>query len=333
MLNRKNELDSWLAELFPNTNYKVTALAGDASHRRYYRININDNTKIVMDAPPNKVKIDSFIEISHKLKSANICVPNIYNINRSQGFLLLDDFGDELFLQSAISKNADTLYHEALLTLIDIQKCSNYGNDLLEFNKEVMLDELQLFKVWFVQKYLDLDLKDDENQIIKDTFNFLIESIYEQPQVFIHRDYHSRNLMLIPNDNNEIKLGIIDYQDAMCGPFTYDLVSLLKDCYIQWPYEKITTWLKYFYNHISFEHNYSLDKFTEAFNLCGLQRHLKVLGIFVRLHLRDNKPNYLSHLPLTFNYIMTCLECYNELKAFQELMQKKIQPYFLNKLK
>jgi N-acetylmuramate 1-kinase len=333
MLTRKNALNNWLKKIFPHADYKITKLAGDASHRSYYRLTTLNDTKIIMDSPPNKLSLNPFIEISKILSTEDFSTPTIHAHDLENGFLLLDDFGDKLFLQSVASTDTDILYKEALSVLAKMQTCSNNGHGLPVFDKEYMQQELALFKEWFIEKYLGITLDKNELEIVSNTFNWLTSEISSQPKSFVHKDYHSRNIMIINSENQSTaKLGIIDYQDAMHGPFTYDLVSLLKDCYIQWPHQQILDWLTFFYNEIKVPHSYSKNDFIKAFDLCGLQRHIRVLGIFSRLYLRDNKPNYLQDLPLTLNYVMSCLECYDELEPFQELMLKKIQPLFLSKL-
>src|SRR3990167_2260309 len=329
MCSRQEELKNWLRDILPDSNFHLTKLTGDASHRSYFRISNNNTSKIIMDSPPELVPVEPFLNISRKLQR--------------RGFLLLDDFGDTIFY-SAISENSQNLlYNSAVGLLPNMHSCANFGKDLLYFDKSVMLQELDLFNEWFLSKYLRIQPNSQDKLIISNTFDKLTDLIDSQPKVFMHRDYHCRNLMIIYqnsakaeidaiNDSN-FKIGILDYQDAMCGPFTYDLVSILKDCYIKLPNEKVLDWIAYFYERIEFSHNYSLPEFIQAFDLCGLQRHLKVLGIFSRLYLRDNKENYLKNMPLVFDYISSCLECYNDFHQFRDLIMNKIKPIFLNKIK
>ena len=189
-----------------------------------------------------------------------------------------------------------------------------------------MLSELAVFREWFLNAWLDIKLSIDDELLLNNAFEWLIAQIAKQPQVLIHRDYHSRNLLVVGD-----ALGVIDFQDAMYGPITYDLASLLRDCYILWPSEKITAWVAQFYHSTPVSIQISLNDFQRAFDLCGLQRHLKVLGVFCRLHLRDNKSTYLHDLPLTLNYVMTCLEKYHELQPLYHFMQQNVRQLFLQK--
>ncbi|MDP3705004.1 MAG: phosphotransferase [Legionellaceae bacterium] len=352
---RENALKDWLTTLFPDTAFTVSSLTGDASFRRYYRLHTANTTQIIMDTPPDKIALEPFIQIGQFLRNKGFTTPIVHAIDYTHGFVLLSDFGDDLFLQVISSHDADALYKSALKILAQMQLCSTEELNLATFDKPFMLNELSLFQDWFLERYLGLTLEPNEKQILHDTYDWLTDMISNQPKVFVHRDYHSRNIMLVPrsppligsfstesmdraNKSREagteqlpLNLGIIDFQDAMLGPFTYDVVSLLKDCYIQWPSKQVTLWLTYFYEQLAVS-TYSLTDFKQAFDLCGLQRHIRVLGTFCRLFLRDNKPNYLQDLPLTFHYMMTCLERYDELQLFHALILNRVQPTFLSKI-
>lgn len=328
MHTRENALQLWLNTLQIHPQYELRPLAGDASFRRYFRLKTHDNTQIIMDAPPDKLSLDPFIQIANQLHQHGFHIPKIHAINHQQGFMLLEDFGDQLFLKALSIKNADPLYRQAISVLTDMQQCNT--DDLEHFDQAFMLNELTQFSDWFLKKYLDLSLDTAEQQLIKQTMNWLTERLANQPQVFIHRDYHSRNIMLLSNPINT--LGIIDFQDAMRGPWTYDLVSLLKDCYVAWPREQVIEWVSYFYQLNQTATTQTFDHFLRDFDLCGLERHLRVLGTFCRLCFRDNKPHYLNDLPLTFRYVMSCLVEYDELKPFYTWMQQRVQPIFNSRL-
>lgn len=323
MQTRQNELNTWLENIVGNTSFTLAPLAGDASFRRYFRLYCGGLTRVVMDAPPDKESITSFLNIGNMLTKIGIHTPEILAVEPNQGFILLEDLGDELLLRSLAQDNADLLYTAAMTTLLHIQQCPTTAPQLPVFDKNVILQELSLFHDWFLHAYLALQITTSEKLLLEETFHWLATEITQQPQVFIHRDYHSRNLIVI-SQNNVLDMGVIDFQDAMRGPFTYDLVSLLKDCYIQWPREKVIDWLTYFYHKLPLAHGWSLAAFTRGFDLCGLQRHLKVLGIFCRLHLRDKKATYLGDLPLTFNYVTACLESYNELQPLYHFIQERV---------
>jgi len=322
MINRQAQLEQWLARCLNTSHFKLTALCGDASFRSYYRLQYDDNKRIIMNAPPAKENLHQFITIAEILNKHQIRAPQIYAVDEQLGFAILEDFGDRLLLGELNNHSADVLYKQAITTLLAIQQCPT--EQLPSFNQRFMKQEMGLFSQWFLDAYLKLELSTSEKTMIEDTFSWLSAEIDMQPTVFIHRDYHSRNIMIC-NDNTDERPGIIDFQDAMAGPLTYDLVSLLKDCYIQWPREQIISWLTFFYQQSELAKQLSLADFIRAFDLCGLQRHIKVLGIFTRLYLRDNKSSYLKDLPLTLNYVVACLETYSELLPFYQLVQQRIQ--------
>ncbi len=317
MHERENALKEWLSTTINNSDYILTPLAGDASFRRYFRLKFNGLNYVVMDAPPEKEDLGPFIHVAKTLAQADVLTPDILAINKEQGFLLLSDFGDELLLEKLNTQSADAYYHQAMDTLLKIQECPITDPLLPSFDKAFMLKEMNLCPEWFFTSYLKLDLDEEDSLLIQKTMEWIADEVSQQPLVFIHRDYHSRNLMLVSN-----QLGVIDFQDAMRGPITYDLVSLLKDCYISWSREQVIEWASYFYEHSAAAHMYSLNEFIRAFDLCGLQRHLKVLGVFCRLYLRDNKPGYLKDLPL--KYVLECCEIYKELHPFYSFLQKRV---------
>ena len=330
MHTRQSALNKWLKGIFNDTPYTLTLLAGDASFRRYFRIHCGELTYVVMDAPPDKESIASFINIGNILATKDVRTPQVHAVENAQGFILLEDLGDQLLLHTLSFDNAEKLYLAAMTTLLQIQRCPVSNPHIPSFDKAFMLKELSLFREWFLQAYLELQLTDSEERLLEETLSWLTIQIATQPQVFIHRDYHSRNLMLI-NEHNFPDLAVIDFQDAMRGPYTYDVVSLLKDCYIQWPRERVIHWLTHFYHNLPIASDLSLTEFTHAFDLCGLQRHLKVLGVFCRLHLRDNKMSYLRDLPLTLNYVNACLESYSELQPLYRFMQQRVLLPFAKK--
>ncbi|CDZ76526.1 putative phosphotransferase related to Ser/Thr protein kinases [Legionella massiliensis] len=320
MQNRQNALNKWLEGTLIPPQFSITSLTGDASFRRYFRLYHDDTTRIIMDAPPDRESIESFLAIASLLSSAGIHTPKLYALNKEQGFAVFEDFGDMLLLAKLNPQSVNKLYTAAIDTLITMQKAAT--ETLPFFDKQFILYELNIFREWFLSAYLKINLSQAEEMLLNETFDWLSDQLLQQPQVFIHRDYHSRNIMIL---NDEPEFGIIDFQDAMNGPLTYDLVSLLKDCYIQWPREQVMAWLSYFYEHTPLAQQYSFADFARAFDYCGLQRHLKVLGVFSRLYLRDNKPNYLQDLPLTLHYVMACLEGREELHDFYQFMHTRIR--------
>ncbi len=306
MQTREQTLNNWVSELFSEP-FSIKPLAGDASFRRYYRLHIQDQSYIVMDAPLEKEDLTTFLFVQTLLEQADIRVPLCLEKNIEQGFLLLSDFGDQLLLDQVTPANTQQLYRQALDLLAQLQQIKPALLDALPaFDTTHIQLELSYFKDWFLETYLNLTLSQDETALLQHTFQVLAETIQQQPQVLIHRDYHSRNIMCLTNNT----LGLIDFQDAMRGPIGYDLVSLLKDCYIQWPEERLTDWISYFHQHHIVPMRLGLDQpiLTQYIELCGLQRHLKVLGIFSRLSIRDHKPLYLQHLPLTLHYVMASIQ-------------------------
>lgn len=321
MHERENALKEWLKPIIPAEDFVLKPLAGDASFRRYFRINSSDSSCIAMDAPPPQEDLKPFIHVTQLLQQMNITTPQILAADIEQGFLLLSDLGDTLLLKKLTDTTADVYYHQAIDLILAMQK-NEINESLPAFDKAFMLKEMSLCREWFFTQYLGLNLEQHENRILAESLEWIANEVSQQPSVFIHRDYHARNIMI---KEENASLAVIDYQDAMNGPLTYDLVSLLKDCYIAWPRERVLNWVSYFYQQSPFaRHYYTLDQFIKAFDLCGLQRHLKVLGVFCRLHLRDGKSGYLSDLPLTLNYALECMKNYPDLDALYQLFHKKV---------
>lgn len=325
MHERSNTLHTWIQDFCGKQQFALKPLAGDASFRRYFRLYTNDYTYIVMDSPLNNEPIDKWLEINQALDQHGLRPPKILAQDILQGFLVLEDFGDKSFLCALKEQEAGFLYMQAMDSLLHMQKISTSNLKLTAFDAKWVLNELQIMEIWFLDQLLSLRLSAAESAVITRSFQWLAQKIAEQPTAFIHRDYHSRNIMVLDN----AALGLIDFQDAMIGPITYDLVSLLKDCYITWPPQMRTQWLTYFHANLNDTSCLSVTEFEQAFELCGLQRHLKVLGVFSRLHLRDQKPAYLKDLPRTFEYVMSCLSEQQELKELHTLMHSVIQPRFL----
>lgn len=306
-ISRQDEIGLWLKEVLPATNYQIESASSDASFRRYFRVSLQGKTWILMDAPPKQEDIKPFIDIATFLYQHGVHVPKIDASDISVGFLLLSDFGNQSYLVQLNENSADVLYHAAIASLINIQLCPTQEIDLLYYDRNLLQQELDLFPQWFLTQHLDIPAPD----FLQDTFDLLINSALAQPQVFVHRDYHSRNLM----HTSVSSPGIIDFQDAVIGSISYDLVSLLRDCYISWPDDKISDWIQYYLSSAQ-QHgllaDVSIEQFTQWFDWMGLQRHLKILGIFSRLNYRDNKPNYMNDLPLTLRYVQQISAKYPE---------------------
>lgn len=331
MYSRETLLSNWLSSLFPKKTLSLQPLAGDASFRRYFRCYHPEGTYIIMDAPPEKeIDCAPFMLISAALKTHKVNTPSIIHSDLSQGFLLLDDFGDTTYYQALKTENPHQLYQQAIQTLIHLQSCQEVPNyDIPFFDAEFMLTEFERFDNWFIRQLLELSLNRSEQQILNEAYERLIQSALSQSQCLIHRDYHSRNLMFI----NSNSVGVLDFQDAMIGPVTYDLVSLLKDCYITWPEHLVNVWIDSYFNQaklVGFIDNQMTEtQFAHAFDLMGMQRHLKAIGIFSRLHLRDNKSSYLNDIPRIMRYLLDATSRYEEFEALQWLISTVILPKFL----
>ncbi len=336
MDQRLQQLNQWLIEQFNSDDFIVSPVSGDASFRRYFRVEQHSTSTcwVAMDAPPEKEDSLPFVAIARHWESKDINVPHIQAFDLSQGFMLLGDFGDDLMLNSLSPSFNETkatqLYKSALKTLTQIQQCSQPEDYALpSYNAELLSREMELFRDWLVSNKLEVKLSDSENSLIDKTFQFLINEALSQPMVCVHRDYHSRNLM-----ETNPNIGVLDFQDAVMGPITYDPVSLLRDCYIALPSEFIDQRLQEFYKATQSVklHDASYPQFKQWFDLMGIQRHLKAAGIFARLSLRDGKHSYLDDIPRTVNYIDQVSANYTQLHDFNQWLKSKIIPAIQSKL-
>ena len=316
-MQRQSQLQQWLESIAENTYTNSQPASADASFRQYFRVtNTQDNkTYVVMDAPPEKENCHLFVLVTELIRGVGVNAPDIIALDLQQGFLLLDDLGNKPYLDHLNNDTADELYIDAINTLIKMQTIDAM---LPAYNETLLQTELDLFETWYLNRHLNIQLNENQKASLNLIFKILIESAEEQPQVFVHRDYHSRNLMITDNNNP----GVIDYQDAVIGPITYDLVSLFKDCYIQWPEEKIEHWLDLYLARLTPTHFIEKETLLRWFDLMGVQRHLKVLGIFARLNYRDGKSQYLNDLPLTLEYIVDTCEKYDELQPLKQLLEE-----------
>ena len=345
---RHAELQAWFQGILPTlgassqesaAKVELKHLSGDASFRRYFISHIGDYSYVLVDAPPEKEDNRTFVQIAEKLYSAGIHVPRVFSTNFAKGFMCLSFLGntllwDKLEALKQEDKIADVhrLYQEAFQILLKIQSI-NEGSDILlpPFDSTTMLTEMELFREWMCDGIMDLTLTKEDNQILDDFFEILIESALTQTQVCTHRDYHSRNLMV----QEDGSLGVLDFQDAVIGPVTYDLVSLIKDCYIIWPKSMIREWaLEYaaLAQGAGIIESVDKEQFIVSFDMMGLQRHLKAVGIFARLYLRDGKPGYLVDIPRTLAYIKEVLGEYPELETVSKWFEKKIYPMLVTRL-
>mgnify|MGYP002654315328 FL=1 len=323
--SRLDTLRSWLKGLEPSWQLDLPTLApasADASFRRYFRIaskNPDFPTLIVMDAPPQHEPLDAFIEVDLLLENAGLNVPRILEKNVAEGFLLLKDLGTKTYLAELNSESADALYKDATHALVQMQLASK-PNVLPNYDEALLKRELDLFPEWYLGKHLHIELSKLQNLQIKQAFEIILQNNLAQAQVYVHRDYHSRNLMVTEKNNP----GVIDFQDAVYGPITYDASSLWRDAYIAWPEERVIDWVIKFWEEgrqVGLPMPNDFGQFYRDFEWMGLQRHLKVLGIFARLFHRDGKDGYLKDIPLVLEYAIATSNRYIELKALARILE------------
>ena len=324
MPQRTQQLKEWLISLPEMAEFSLEPASGDASFRRYFRVGIDGKSYIAMDAPPEKENTRPFVRIARAFEEIGLNVPHIHAWEPQQGYLLLGDLGTTLYLDRLDAVNVQRLYGDALGALATIQACGP-RTDLPNYDRTLLMQEMELFRDWLLGRQLGLELSADDHAMLDGTFAFLADNALTQPQVCVHRDYHSRNLMITDRQNP----GILDFQDAVLGPVTYDLVSLLRDCYIAWPRSQVEDWaMGYFELAVQMgilreEHE---GQFLRWFDLMGVQRHLKASGIFARLNQRDGKPGYLQDIPRTLGYILELQQDYIQLAPLGEMIQSVVLP-------
>jgi len=322
--SRLQQLTDWLSTQPDLTGFSLQKASDDASFRRYFRISVNGKSFIAMDAPPQKENSHTFVDVAQRLTSVGIHAPDILQQELSQGFLLLSDMGQQQYLEVLNDKTVDRLYADALGALATMQACTPVQG-LPLYDQKMLLAEMHLLPDWLLNKHLQITLSENEQKALAETFAYLTENALQQPQVFVHRDFHSRNLMLNARHNP----GVLDFQDAVAGPVTYDLVSLLKDCYIDWPLQQVEDWaMGYFELAVQsgiVREQHEAD-FLQWFHLMGVQRHLKAAGIFARLNYRDGKAGYLKDIPRTLAYIPPLAEKYPQLEFLATLIEQQVLP-------
>lgn len=299
----------------------------DASFRRYYRWQVNGRSVIVMDAPPPMEDCLPFVRVAGYLEAMQLNAPSVLEANLEQGFLVVSDMGNSLYFDELKSDpgRADAYYADAISALSKMQSLGDaYQAALPDYDAELLELELSIFTEWLCDKLLGLDWTEEDAAAWKGVRTLLVGNALDQPQRFVHRDYHSRNLVRMPSDNP----GILDFQDAVEGPLTYDIVSLLKDCYIRWPAEKVDAWLEHFHSALDEDTRQAVtpDVLRRWFDLMGAQRHLKAAGIFARLKLRDGKDGYIADIPRTLGYVSDIAPRYEELAFLGELIDSRILP-------
>lgn len=303
----------------------VSPLSGDASFRRYFRVRRDAASWIAVDAPPATEKNAEFVAIASALAGGGVAAPKIVAADIKRGFLLLSDLGDTLLLDVLTADNVDDHYRHATDLLITLQQVPTQGARLGSYSRQLLWQEMELFPQWFVQGLLQRPVETEERRLLDRIFGLLVSSALEQPQVFVHRDFHSRNLMLVGDE----QLATIDFQDAVAGPVTYDLVSLLRDCYVVWPQHRVQAWMNLYCAKAQAAgvlRSVDIRQFQRWFDWMGLQRHIKVLGIFARLYLRDGKNRYLGDLPTVIDYTLDIARRYPQLAGFVEWFEVALIP-------
>jgi aminoglycoside/choline kinase family phosphotransferase len=321
-------IEDWLSRELRLAAQRIEPASSDASFRRYFRVFGAHGTWIVMDAPPEKEDVRPYLKVSALLESLGVHVPHVYETDAARGLLLLEDLGTTLYLDR-LSSGADPqpLYTDALAALAAIQlRGGAASRELAPYDSAALARELDLMPEWFLARHLGIEITPAEAELIGASHAFLIREALAQPQVFVHRDYHARNLMVVPGRNP----GIIDFQDALRGPVGYDLVSLLKDCYIAWPRARVLEWLRGYRAGLGAAGatggmaGASEAEFLRWFDLIGVQRHIKVLGIFCRLWYRDGKRGYLADLPRVLAYVRETCALYGELAPLGRFLAERI---------
>jgi len=339
-MKRQQLLNDWLKSLYPDQPFSLAPASADASFRRYFRATFADRTLVVMDAPTQHEDCRPFIRIAQLFAEAGVHVPQIIAQDLQQGFLLLSDLGNTTYLQVLSTDNARELYGDACSALIKIQLASQ-ENILPLYDEAMLLREMRLFPEWYIGKHLQATLSEKQTATLETAFQRIVQNNLAQPRVYVHRDYHSRNLMYIEsplsnslplageraNEKNTLLIspGILDFQDAVYGPITYDLASLFKDAYISWPEADVLDWLiRYWENarKAGLPVHEDFGEFYRDYEWMGVQRHLKVLGIFARLSHRDGKDGYLQDLPLVMQYLRRACERYIDLKPLLRLLDE-----------
>jgi hypothetical protein len=329
--SRLADLTRWVFDDLGFAGGRIAPASVDASFRRYFRVTRGEESYIAMDAPPEKEDLAPFLGVAGLLLGLGVNVPVVLAKDPRRGFLLLSDLGKRQYLDElAADGAADRLYSDALGALCIMQTADSApARELPRYSRELLMREMELMPEWFLGAHLRLRISAAERGMLDRLFEILAQNALAQPATFVHRDYHSRNLLVTEADNP----GVLDFQDAVWGPATYDLVSLLKDCYVAWPAPRVRTWALQYREQLlakGLPLGATEAEFIRWFDLMGLQRHIKVLGIFARLYYRDGKSQYLRDLPRVLRYTQAAAQDYAEAAHFADFIAKRIEPEFLN---
>ena len=327
-IQREQLIQTWITSVLNSDQFEINFLAGDASFRRYARIILNNKTFMLMDAPPEKEDCRPFVSIDEFFYRHGVRVPHIVAKDLENGFLLLEDFGDVLLSTLLDDQTVDANYAQSFKQLIQLQSIDGQ-NQFPAYSYEKLISEMDLLTDWLLPS-LKIQPTESEQALIKRTFAILANAALAQPQVIVHRDFHSRNLMIL---DGETEQGVIDFQDAVIGADTYDLISITRDAYVQWNAERVYGWFKVFYDLLpeSAKEDRDFEQFKQDADLMAIQRHIKILGIFVRLFERDGKSGYLKDLPRVMWYLVEESKPYAELQPFMQFINAKVLPKFEEK--
>ena len=310
-------IEEWVNEL-GYKEHRFEVVSDDASYRKYYRVILpNDKTFIVMDSSMQVESIYPFIDISVRLLKAKVQIPRVYSQNLEHGYLLLEDLGSTHLVDILNENSYKLLYMKSIYEILKMQDADTDG--LEHYDEEFLMFEMKLMQEWYLDKYLWITLDEKEQESLDNVLELIKDEVLSQPQgYFVHRDYHSRNIMFAGRG----KVSVIDYQDARIGALTYDLASLLKDVYIKFDREKIVELVLEFKELKGGLQDISNEQFIRWFDFMSIQRHIKILGIFARLKIRDNKPAYINDIPMTLKYIKETIELYDDLKPLNIILEK-----------
>lgn len=324
MAERYAQLTAWIARVLGRRDCALEPASGDASARRYWRVRADGRSYVLMDAPPVAEDIERFVRVAERLRALGLNTPEVFAGAPEQGLLLISDLGTRSYLDALDAARANRLYGDALAALAVIQAGAS-TEGLPPYDGPFLRREMELFRDWLLVRHLGWELADADHDLLERAFAYLTASALEQPRVFVHRDFHSRNLMVTPPPSP----GILDFQDAVIGPVTYDLVSLLRDCYIAWPRQRVDDWAQG-YGVLAVQSGIlreeDQDRFMTWFDLMGIQRHLKASGIFARLAIRDGKGGYLADIPRTLGYVVEVAAEYPDLAPLSGLIGDRVLP-------
>lgn len=324
---RLEQLERWLERVFGTRDFRIEPASADASFRRYFRVTRPGESWIAMDAPPDKENMEPYVRVASMLCDVGVNAPRILEHDSAQGFLLNSDLGPQTYLAALeAGMDAQMLYGDAIEALLCIQQ-HTHARSLPSYDETMLRREMTLFPEWFCVRHLGIAQEHPQLTALAPVFDVLCASALEQPRVFVHRDYHARNLMVC-DGRSGANPGILDFQDAVYGPFTYDLVSLLRDCYIAWPEERVHEWMSQFRAGALRRGmpGAQAAQFRRWFDLMGVQRHLKAIGIFARLWHRDDKPGYLKDIPRTLDYVHAAAREYRELRPLETFIEAQVLP-------